>query len=600
MGIPHYFKKILNEFPEVINSKSSLSNKNINIDNLFLDFNCCIHQCSHILKSNKEYDDNITFEKDLILKVLEYIDDIFDFVNPRKIFYISIDGVPPRSKMKQQRYRRFMNQWKKNIILNSIDIDDSSNKDIIKYKEKIKKEWNSAAISPGTEFMNNLSSAINKKFKETKYKKIKSILSDSLVEGEGEFKIFKFIKNNNLYSSKDIYNVIYGLDADLIMLSLLAETNIYLLREPLFMELGYDNDNNNNNKFLYFDINNFKTNIEIFYKEYFPIDNSNIFKYYVFTCFILGNDFIPHLSFIKLNTDGLELLLSYYKKVSIETKQNILYIQDNEYFINYNFLSILFNNLSKIENNELQELSNKYMYHYTKKKYQENEINEKYFDNLISEKYLFRSGINILNKIKLGTKGWHSRYYYNLFNTNDGKDIKNISLNYLESLQFTLDYYYHQKYHKTWFYRFDYSPTILDISNYLMSLSLSPMLTSIQGDINDIPLSPLDSESQEINEEEIKRKFFKIDLEYNDYYPNIDCNILLQLLMILPSSCSDLIPKEYRNIMLDINSGFKHYYPEISDINTYMCKYLWLCTPKLPEIDIYKLNKHINNIKSSN
>ena len=27
--------------------------------------------------------------------------------------------------------------------------------------------------------------------------------------------------------------------------------------------------------------------------------------------------------------------------------------------------------------------------------------------------------------IKIGTEGWHTRYYYHLFNTTDGKDIKN-------------------------------------------------------------------------------------------------------------------------------------------------------------------------------
>ena len=99
-------------FQTIINSKNTLEDSDIKINNLFLDFNCCIHSCSNELKSTKIYNSHDEFEKDLIQKVLLYIDIIFDFVNPTEIFYISIDGIPPRSKMVQQRNRRFMSSWR--------------------------------------------------------------------------------------------------------------------------------------------------------------------------------------------------------------------------------------------------------------------------------------------------------------------------------------------------------------------------------------------------------------------------------------------------------------------------------------------------------
>ena len=59
-------------------------------------------------------------------------------------------------------------------------------------------------------------------------KKIKKyILDDCQNRGEGEHKILQYLKN---YTKDDI-NCIYGLDADLIMLSLCADSKIYLLRE---------------------------------------------------------------------------------------------------------------------------------------------------------------------------------------------------------------------------------------------------------------------------------------------------------------------------------------------------------------------------------
>ena len=146
MGIPRYFKKIIDEFPNTI--KTSLD---FNVDNVFLDFNCCIHGCASELKSYN-FNSNNEFEQELIKKVLQYIDIIFEFTNPSNLFYISIDGIPPRSKMVQQRNRRFMSSWSKNKLINKLKEINYNEKEI----NNIKNEWDSSAISPGTDFMNNL------------------------------------------------------------------------------------------------------------------------------------------------------------------------------------------------------------------------------------------------------------------------------------------------------------------------------------------------------------------------------------------------------------------------------------------------------------
>lgn len=588
MGIPFYFRKIVNDFPNTINSNSTINNNDIKFNNLFLDFNCCIHLCSNELKSTKIFDSHEDFEKELINKVLLYIDNIFDFVNPTELFYISIDGIPPRSKMVQQRNRRFMTSWRKDRLLDILNKNNNCN-EINNEIYKMKNEWNSSAISPGTNFMDNLSKAIKNKLNfHDKYKFIKCILSDSREKGEGEYKIFKYIYDNKINNNLNKNNVVYGLDADLIMLSLISDTNIYLLREPTFLDLVNQDD-----KLIFLNIKNLKENINLFYKEYFPIDNNYLIKYYVFLCFLLGNDFIPHLSFLNFKTDGLETLLTFYKRISNDTNENIIFITKTKnnfrYQINYNFLSNLFSNLSKIENKQLFECSETYYNQRPNIKKSNTKI--EYFKNAL-ETYPINN--KFPNLIKLGTDGWHSRYYYYLFNTTDGKDIKNISLNYLESLEFTLDYYFHRKYHPTWYYRYNYSPTILDISNYLLSLSLSPSIRSKIEDLEKIPLSPLDNNYQE-NTLSSERKHFKIDIENDDLYPKIDITIPLQLLMILPPSSIDLIDNiKHKELMTNIDYGVLHYYPNNFHINTYLKKWLWLCNPKLPDIDINLLNSKIN------
>ena len=545
MGIPSYFRKVINDFPEVI--KSDIDNQS---SNLFLDFNCCIHGCSNELKKNT-YDNNEDFEKDLINSVLEYIDKIFDFVKPKELFYISIDGIPPRSKMVQQRNRRFMKDWRNEKLILAL-----RKKKLTNEIDLIKNEWNSSAISPGTKFMDELSKQINNKLNsEKKYKYIKSILSDSHNEGEGEYKIYNYMTKNKI--TKD--TIIYGLDADLIMLSLLNDTNIHLLREPLFLEMS------NNEPFLYVSINKLKESIKLYYNDYFPIDKDNLISNYVFLSFLLGNDFVPHISFISIKNNSLEELLNFYKNISNDLNENILIITENKkrntYKINYNFLTELFHKLSEIETDKLIYISNKFFNKRPFTKRFDNQLD--YFKNMLE---LYPQLNKNEDLIKIGHKSWKNNYYYYKFNTLNTKDIRDISLNYLETLQFTLDYYFHQNYHHTFYYRFNNSPLIIDVYNYLLSLKID--------NINDT--------SQ-----------IKIDIPYNELYPNIKISIPLQLLMILPPSSIGLINKKYHKLMTDIKQGVLHYYPKDFKVDTYLKDYLWLCNPILPDIDINLLNSKL-------
>ncbi len=97
MGIPKFFKTIVDKYPSIL--KYNLTN---NVDNLYLDMNCIIHPCC-----KKSHDKNPHNENEMIDEVLQYTKFVIDFVNPQKRVYLAIDGVAPRSKMNQQRLRRF-------------------------------------------------------------------------------------------------------------------------------------------------------------------------------------------------------------------------------------------------------------------------------------------------------------------------------------------------------------------------------------------------------------------------------------------------------------------------------------------------------------
>ena len=89
---------------------------------------------------------------------------------------------------------------------------------------KEEKIWDSNQITPGTSFMNQLSIYLHERCKEFN---INCIISDSNEPGEGEHKIMHYmdtLPGNSI-------NIVYGLDADLIMLSMIRKHTVYLLRE---------------------------------------------------------------------------------------------------------------------------------------------------------------------------------------------------------------------------------------------------------------------------------------------------------------------------------------------------------------------------------
>ena len=72
-------------------------------DNLYLDMNGIIHNCSHPNDDDPHF--RITEEK-IIADIFHYIEVLFRMIQPRKVFFMAIDGVAPRAKMNQQRGRR--------------------------------------------------------------------------------------------------------------------------------------------------------------------------------------------------------------------------------------------------------------------------------------------------------------------------------------------------------------------------------------------------------------------------------------------------------------------------------------------------------------
>jgi 5'-3' exoribonuclease 1 len=389
MGIPLYFKYLKNNHRDVVKKLYHSNNKPCTpCDTLYFDFNCIVHNCAH---------EHVNGGEDVIIKAsCEYVHKIISYVQPRKGVFISVDGVPPFSKMVQQRQRRFMSNRNR-------DQDPSD-----------EYSWDSNCVTPGTPFMSKLN--VNLKGMGSNIE-----ISDSDEKGEGEQKIFKRIKACTLPEK----SVVYGLDADLHMLSLLCpKADITVLR-PNSQTPG---------EYFLIDINRLK---KVVWKSIGRPDISidKGMKEYVCLCSLMGNDFIPGITSLPVCENSMDIIFKSYREVS-KTK-NIHLLVENYGKVNMEFYLNIIDILTDYEDQGMIESDKNY---YARK----------------------TEASKFPDVIKPSEQGWRQRYYSYLFQPTD--KIDDICYNYLEGVQWSMRYHMTQEVDPWWSYKYSYAPTLFDLA----------------------------------------------------------------------------------------------------------------------------------------
>jgi 5'-3' exonuclease len=532
MGIPSYFSYIIKNYSNIIKNLQYFKNNNVNFNSLYMDCNSIIYDSVHMLEktiNSGELELPEDIEYLIISTVIDKIKTYIEFIKPTKTLFIAFDGVAPFAKMEQQRTRRY-----KSWFISKNKFDD---------KEK-KISWNTASITPGTQFMEKLSKAIDSEFhnKEKKYNLKNIIISCSDQKGEGEHKMYNYIRNNK--SNENI--AIYGLDADLIMLSILHlkySGNIYIFRETpgYFKNVVLLENANNEPHFL--DINNLSNSILSEMNCKYSTKNRIID--YVFICFFLGNDFLPHFPAMNIRTHGITALLDIYR--------NCIGNTENKYFINIENGKLEWNHIGlfikQIAKGERQFLLNEYNVrskfdNYT---FKESSIEDK--ENiLLNAPIIYRMDEKYICPQELY---WEERYYKCLFNIDTKYDnIKKICKNYFEGLEWVYNYYTGYCIDWKWKYNYYYPPLFNDLCKFLPKN-------------NDIILMK------------------KMEMSISPY---------TQLCYVLPKSYHYLLP---RPIEIYLNEKYKYYYPESYEFKWAFCRYFWEAHPILPEINIDEIEFHI-------
>ena len=550
------------------NNNCNTNKNNLNIDyediHLYLDFNGAMYQ---VIKPEIKTDET------LIIYILEYLDNLIKIFNIEKEdgtiinkvtqLYIAIDGVPPRAKMVQQRDRRFHSICRKNKS-NKINEQYGNGKD----KTTVNNNIDTNMITPGTVFMDKISKAINEHLKtKENYKDINVFFNDWSVPGEGEHKILQHLRK--FPSPENTKTVIYGLDGDLIMLSLASRIqNLYLVREAY--EYGQYAIYHEGYPYLFMDMNSLKRAIvEEFcvkmttpYSYITPKEISRFIDDYIIITMVLGNDFVPKTPWYGLSNNGYNTLLSAYFEVHNGTECSLndelrWLVNRDEGKINIHMLCDIFSILNQKED----EVVTKFLEKRQKKRIPiprdctERERRQTLVD------YLPLQFLHIEKEIKPREKNWRQRFYSICHQMNNSEDnINKLCEYYIKTLVWNMKYYLDDCPSWDWYYPYHYAPTFHDIYLYLKEFK---SLTHIK---------------------------------FNKGKPITPQTLLF---MVLPPPSSRLMARNIQRTIFENKSLNKIYFPKTYSINFPLHSRYYECTPNIPKMETKYAISIVNGCKLS-
>lgn len=598
---------------------------------LYLDFNCGIHPA--VKKPELMGKTSFDSLEEMYFAVSNYLDKIIKAVNPSKMVYIAIDGVAPVAKMKQQRMRRFKavqdrheldridskhkcyqpSKYDFNMISPGTQFMLELTEHLKQHIEKI--------LCPKYPYLNIiLDDAENPgegEHKITHHLRNNVAADDSVVVyGLDSDLIFLCLLNYRkqfcLFREKiffdhgdhppDQYTFLDVNEFRKILLSIMTpslnredldgwgilntERNRALNQAELvdidslnkekksidknqstddFDDYEEDESKTILEKNRDLDLEKFRTNLELS-KDI----EDNLILDYTALCFILGNDFLPHLPSLKIKEGGLNRAIECYKS----TQENL----PNKYLVNQQefdleFLTEFINRIADYEEVDMikcteasqlrrAKFRNGYRLRGLTPRDKEVQMWE-YVENQYRD------------KLRLGQPDWKDRYYQYYLGPDYQPNLDHMIKDYFYGLNWTLKYYQGYQSKETnhmhsscpdWIWKYD----------YLVAPAASDMIKALKNGL-DVNKIKLDHE---------KRSQPLISAE--------------QLMLIFPPQSKELVDPKLAKLMTNIDSPIFDQYPQDFEIDLQGHRYRWECYPILPELDITKTCQCVRLILNKN
>jgi 5'-3' exonuclease len=583
MGIPSYFAHVLKKYPHVIKRLNELSC----IHNLYLDCNGMIYEVVRQMQYKPE--DQAAYEAEMLERICVSIDACIALLSPTNRVLIAFDGVAPVAKLNQQRERRY-----KSWYLGEMETQRRRN-------EAPKPAWNTSAITPGTNFMRALHAKLTEYYDPTRLTHTNNdganegaitnpkptiALSSSNEPGEGEHKIFEFIREH-ASDHADKTTVIYGVDADLIMLCmshLHISRNIYLYREtPAFagsVHVALDEKEK-----YYMDIPEFADAIVENLRFPTPLPrgvggSSGVWGElvapqldYIFMCFMLGNDFMPHFPALNIRTTGIATLMDAYRSV-FKPGETIIQATTPSTTTQSPAWSIHWPNYKKLIGHlAAQELTLIRKEHASRDRQARHLRDSDKEDDVMHDVLMLpMTQREVERHINPFEEGWERRYYAALCDIqvpannhkyrHDEKAIASLCRNYLEGMEWTFRYYTSGCVDWKWTYANHYPPLLVDL-------------------VNHIPDTPDTSSTNAL-------AFLRMK-------PKEPIRDVVQLCYVLPRASHTLLPPPVERALMRSKYRSKYTDDGSPDFKWAYCKYFWECHTDLPELDLDELAQIVSS-----
>ncbi|XP_038312964.1 5'-3' exoribonuclease 1 isoform X4 [Canis lupus familiaris] len=494
MGVPKFYRWISERYPCL--SEVVKEHQIPEFDNLYLDMNGIIHQCSH------PNDDDVHFrisDDKIFTDIFHYLEVLFRIIKPRKVFFMAVDGVAPRAKMNQQRGRRFRS---------AKEAEDKIKKALEKGETlPTEARFDSNCITPGTEFMarlhEHLKYFVNMKISTDKsWQGVTIYFSGHETPGEGEHKIMEFIRSEKAKPDHDpnTRHCLYGLDADLIMLGLTShETHFSLLREEV--RFGGKKTQRvcapEETTFHLLHLSLMREYIDYEFSELkakitFKYDIERIIDDWILMGFLVGNDFIPHLPHLHINHDALPLLYGTYITILPELggyinesghlnlprfEKYLVKLSDfdrehfSEVFVDLKWFE------SKVGNKYLNEAAGvaaEEARNYKEKKKSKGQENaicwaalDKNGEEVVTSKDNLEDETEDDDLFETEFRQYKRTYYMTKMGVDVVSDdfLADQAACYVQAIQWILHYYYHGVQSWSWYYPYHYAPFLSDIRN---------------------------------------------------------------------------------------------------------------------------------------
>jgi 5'-3' exonuclease len=573
MGIPSYFAHVLKKYPHVIKRLSELPC----INNLYLDCNGMIYDVVHQMQFHPE--NQPAYEAELLQRICDSIDACIAVLRPTNSVFIAFDGVAPVAKLNQQRERRY-----KSWYLGEMESQRrrDHNKTVQKKKgqkgghvEPPKPAWNTSSITPGTKFMNALHDKLSVYYDTTNPSGLNArynlsggagiIVSSSKEPGEGEHKLFEYIRQHAAEHA-DKNTIIYGLDADLIMLCmshLHISRGIYLYREtPEFVKSI--NVSLDEKERYFMDIPEFSDAIwgatstphtpngalipTIAHRKGGVRGTHGSPMDYIFMCFMLGNDFMPHFPALNIRTTGIATLMDAYRATIGAGETIIQSPSPGEYAIHWPNYRKLIAHLAA------QELTLIRKEHATRDRQARHMRDSDKDDDVMHDVLMLpMSQRDVERGIDPFSAGWEHRYYAALCDMPEPTDqaIELLCRNYLEGMEWTFRYYTRGCVDWKWTYANHYPPLLADLVQHIPDRECSFLSVKPKQPIRDV----------------------------------------VQLCYVLPRASHALLPPSVERALMRGKFASKYTDDGSHNFKWAYCRYFWECHTDLPALDLHELEE---------